>query len=83
VLPPPPVSANDFCREGRRTTISANDVYQALKELDFEEFVEPLQAFLASEWVQYNGYRMGGGGVWEKKGVGIGGVGGKGGQERK
>lgn len=47
--PPPRVtSANDFCREGRRTTISANDVYQALRELDFEEFVEPLKAFLAS-----------------------------------
>lgn len=42
-------SANDMCREGRRTTISANDVYQALRELDFEEFVGPLQTFLASE----------------------------------
>lgn len=48
LTPHDPHSANDFCREGRRTTISANDVYQALRELDFEEFVEPLRAFLAS-----------------------------------
>lgn len=38
--------ANDFSREGKRATITANDVYQALKELEFEDMVEPLQEFL-------------------------------------
>ena len=39
-------SANDFCKEGKRQTISAQDVIAALKELEFEEFVTPLEKFL-------------------------------------
>jgi len=38
--------ANDFSRDGKRATVTANDVYAALKELDFEEMIEPLQDFL-------------------------------------
>uniref|UniRef100_A0A7S1UF20 Transcription factor CBF/NF-Y/archaeal histone domain-containing protein n=1 Tax=Phaeomonas parva TaxID=124430 RepID=A0A7S1UF20_9STRA len=38
--------ANDFCRENKRATITANDIVAALKELEFEEMVEPLQKFL-------------------------------------
>ncbi|KAL3786132.1 hypothetical protein HJC23_010706 [Cyclotella cryptica] len=38
--------ANDLAREGRRTTVSAKDVMDALKELDFEEFTPPMEKFL-------------------------------------
>mmetsp|Transcript_7919 Transcript_7919/g.9089 ORF Transcript_7919/g.9089 Transcript_7919/m.9089 type:complete len:134 (+) Transcript_7919:164-565(+) len=39
--------ANDFCKENRRQTLSASDVIDALKEIDFDEFVEPLEKCLA------------------------------------
>lgn len=38
--------ANDFSRDGKRSTLTANDVFAALKELDFEDMIEPLQDFL-------------------------------------
>lgn len=38
--------ANDVAREGKRTTIIAKDVLGALKELDFEEFIPCMDAFL-------------------------------------
>lgn len=38
--------ANDFCREAKRQTISAQDVMQAIKELEFEELEEPLKEYL-------------------------------------
>mmetsp|Transcript_1753 Transcript_1753/g.2626 ORF Transcript_1753/g.2626 Transcript_1753/m.2626 type:complete len:205 (-) Transcript_1753:7-621(-) len=38
--------ANDFARENRRQTITANDVLAAVKELDFDEFTPQLEAFL-------------------------------------
>mmetsp|Transcript_18197 Transcript_18197/g.25642 ORF Transcript_18197/g.25642 Transcript_18197/m.25642 type:complete len:249 (-) Transcript_18197:66-812(-) len=38
--------ANDFARENRRQTITANDVLAAVKELDFDEFTPQLTAFL-------------------------------------
>lgn len=44
--------ANDFSREGKRATITANDIYLALRELDFEEFIEPLKGFLKKEQEQ-------------------------------
>eukprot|EP00890_Picochlorum_soloecismus_P000513 jgi/Picsp_1/1462/NSC_04941-R1_protein len=36
-------TANDICRESKRQTISAEDVFRALGEIDFEEFVNPLR----------------------------------------
>lgn len=39
--------ANDFCKESRRQTIYTQDIQNALKELDFEEFLGPLEEFLA------------------------------------
>lgn len=36
-------TANDICREKKRQTLSADDVFAALTELEFSEFVEPLQ----------------------------------------
>lgn len=38
--------ANDFARENKRQTITANDVLAATKELDFEEFIPEMQTFL-------------------------------------
>ncbi|CAJ1954612.1 unnamed protein product [Cylindrotheca closterium] len=38
--------ANDFARENRRQTITANDVLAAVKELEFDEMSGDLQKFL-------------------------------------
>ncbi|OEU15310.1 hypothetical protein FRACYDRAFT_164395, partial [Fragilariopsis cylindrus CCMP1102] len=38
--------ANDFARENRRQTITANDVLAAIKELEFDEFSPELTSFL-------------------------------------
>lgn len=38
--------ANDFARENRRQTITANDVLAAIKELEFDEFTPELETFL-------------------------------------
>lgn len=38
--------ANDFARENRRTTITANDVLAAAQELGFQEFLPELRTFL-------------------------------------
>ena len=39
--------ATDFCKQQRRSTISANDVFEALTELEFDEYIEPLKECLA------------------------------------
>lgn len=41
-------TANDVCHEARRQTISAGDVLKAVDELDFPEFIGPLEAALES-----------------------------------
>lgn len=38
--------ANDFARESKRQTITANDILAAVKEIDFEEFSPQLTAFI-------------------------------------
>lgn len=38
--------ANDFSRESKRQTIFAQDIKNALRELDFEDFLTPLDEFL-------------------------------------
>jgi len=38
--------ANDFARESKRSTITANDILAAIKELDFDEFTPQLEHFL-------------------------------------
>jgi histone H3/H4 len=38
--------ANDICHEGKRQTISAEDVFKALGEMEFEELVAPLKEAL-------------------------------------
>mmetsp|Transcript_4506 Transcript_4506/g.14545 ORF Transcript_4506/g.14545 Transcript_4506/m.14545 type:complete len:151 (+) Transcript_4506:1-453(+) len=39
-------AANDICRSGKRHTISTPDVMKALDEVDFAEFMEPLEQCL-------------------------------------
>ncbi|GAB4824696.1 DNA polymerase II subunit B4 [Ancistrocladus abbreviatus] len=39
-------TANDICKESRRTTINAEDVLKALDEIEFSEYVDPLKAAL-------------------------------------
>uniref|UniRef100_A0A453GZR3 Transcription factor CBF/NF-Y/archaeal histone domain-containing protein n=1 Tax=Aegilops tauschii subsp. strangulata TaxID=200361 RepID=A0A453GZR3_AEGTS len=36
-------TANDVCKDGKRQTINAEDVFKALDEIEFPEFVEPLR----------------------------------------
>ena len=38
--------ANDFAREHKRQTITANDILAAVKELDFDEFTPQLESFI-------------------------------------
>lgn len=38
--------ANDFCKDARRQTMKADDVFKALEEMEFSEFLEPLKASL-------------------------------------
>lgn len=40
-------TANDICKENKRQIVSAEDVLQALDDMEFPEFVEPLRTFLA------------------------------------
>uniref|UniRef100_A0ACD5YEL1 Uncharacterized protein n=1 Tax=Avena sativa TaxID=4498 RepID=A0ACD5YEL1_AVESA len=39
-------TANDMCKDAKRQTINAEDVFKALDEIDFPEFVEPLRTSL-------------------------------------
>ncbi|KAF8403306.1 hypothetical protein HHK36_011408 [Tetracentron sinense] len=39
-------TANDICKESKRQTINADDVFKALEEIEFPEFIVPLKASL-------------------------------------
>lgn len=39
-------SANDYCKENRRSTISSVDIITAIKELEFHDLIGPLEEFL-------------------------------------
>ncbi|KAL6199510.1 hypothetical protein ACLB2K_029294 [Fragaria x ananassa] len=39
-------TANDICRGSKRQTINADDVFKALEDIEFPEFVDPLKASL-------------------------------------
>ncbi|XP_061374073.1 DNA polymerase II subunit B4 [Gastrolobium bilobum] len=39
-------TANDICKESKRQIINAEDVFKALEETEFSEFVRPLKASL-------------------------------------
>jgi len=42
-------SANNNALKGKRKTITANDVYSALSEMEFEEFIDPIKGELEGE----------------------------------
>ncbi|PIN20738.1 Class 2 transcription repressor NC2, beta subunit (Dr1) [Handroanthus impetiginosus] len=39
-------TANDICKESNRQIINAEDVFKALEEIEFQEFIGPLRASL-------------------------------------
>ncbi|MCL7041882.1 hypothetical protein MKW94_023748 [Papaver nudicaule] len=39
-------TANDVCKESKRQTINAEDIFKALEEIEFQEFIGPLKASL-------------------------------------
>ncbi|KAF4349357.1 hypothetical protein CsatB_009712 [Cannabis sativa] len=39
-------TANDICKESKRQTISGDDVLKALEEIEFSEFLDPLNSSL-------------------------------------
>ena len=39
-------AANDVCRDAKRSTVTGDDILQALRNVEFEEFVEPLRSLL-------------------------------------
>lgn len=39
-------SANDFCHEAKRSTVSAEDVLAAVEEIEMDQLIEPIQAYL-------------------------------------
>lgn len=41
-------SANDIAKEHKRKKITEGDVYQALKEMGFEKYVEELKDFMVN-----------------------------------
>lgn len=44
-------SANDICKESKRQTINAEDVFKALEEIEFPELIEPVKASLEGQFL--------------------------------
>ena len=42
-------TANDICKEGKRQTISADDVIKAMEELEFNDMVPQLREYLEGD----------------------------------
>lgn len=42
-------TANDVAKEKKRQTIQAEDIFSALEDLDFGEFLDPLKEFVEGE----------------------------------
>ncbi|XWS73904.1 hypothetical protein CRYUN_Cryun02cG0169200 [Craigia yunnanensis] len=61
-------TANDICKESRRQTMNAEDVFKALEEIEFSEFVKPLKASLA-EFRKKNAGKKGGAAAAKEKEV--------------
>ena len=40
-----------MCKDAKRQTINAEDVFKALDEIDFAEFVEPLRSSLEGQYL--------------------------------
>ena len=44
------VSANNFAQKQKRKTLTAADVFEALEEMEFEQFIKPLRESLECEY---------------------------------
>lgn len=55
-------TANDICKDSRRQTMKAEDVFKALEDMEFSEFLEPLKASLDDFKKKNAGKKAGGGG---------------------
>ncbi len=51
-------TANQLAKEGKRSTITADDVMAALEELEFEPLLEPLEGFLEKWRKQHEKFRQ-------------------------
>ncbi|XP_027909700.1 DNA polymerase epsilon subunit 3 isoform X1 [Vigna unguiculata] len=47
-------TANDICKESKRQIVNAEDVFKALEETEFSEFIRPLKASLEAEFRKKN-----------------------------
>ncbi|CAH9050162.1 unnamed protein product [Cuscuta europaea] len=47
-------AANDNCMDSKRQTMSAEDVFKALEDIEFSEFVDPLRASLEEFRLKYS-----------------------------
>ncbi|KAI4979953.1 hypothetical protein ZWY2020_016706 [Hordeum vulgare] len=45
--------ANDVCKDGKRQMINTEDVFKALDEIGFREFVEPVRTVLEDQCCSY------------------------------
>ncbi|KAG0498525.1 hypothetical protein HPP92_002827 [Vanilla planifolia] len=52
-------TANDICKESKRQTVNAEDVFKALDDMEFPEFIQPLRASLEEFRTKNAGKRMG------------------------
>lgn len=43
-------SANNFAQKQKRKTLTASDVFEALEEMEFSQFIKPLKDNLACEY---------------------------------
>ena len=43
-------SANNFAQKQKRKTLTAPDVFEALEEMEFEQFIKPLKESLECEY---------------------------------
>lgn len=46
-------SANNNALKGKRKTIALNDVYTALEDMEFDDFIEPLKAQMTGAYVAH------------------------------
>lgn len=46
-------SANNFAQKQKRKTLTAPDVFEALEEMEFEQFIKPLKESLECEYWKY------------------------------
>ena len=46
-----PDSANNLAQKNKRKTLAGQDVFQALEEMEFEQFIDPLKACLEGRFL--------------------------------